>query len=192
MARGRFFGKLMGGDDEEKDDVIEEEVVETEEELTDEVEEEAQQESVQLKAKSKSKKPSRVEVDQPEEFAEAEVSKEELINEYEGQLTLDVYQTRDNVMIKSTIAGVKSEDLDITIANDMVTIRGERKKDEEVRPEDYFYQECYWGPFSRSIILPVDIDVEGVAAEIKDGILTGTLPNAAKAKTKKVKVQSSI
>jgi len=192
MARGRFFGKLMGGDDEEKDDVIEEEVVETEEELTDEVEEEAQSESVQLKAKSKSKKPSRVEVEQPEGGAEAETPKEEWINEYEGQLTLDVYQTRDNVMIKSTIAGVKSEDLDITIANDMVTIRGERKKDEEVRPEDYFYQECYWGPFSRSIILPVDIDVEGVAAEIKDGILTVTLPKAAKAKTKKIKVKSTV
>lgn len=189
MARGRFFGKLMGADEEDNDDIVEEEALETEELVEEEPKEEP--ETVQLKAKSKSKK-AKVAVEEAEPEDEPEQSREDLVNEYEGQLTLDVYQTRDNVMIKSTIAGVKPEDLDITIANDMVTIRGERKKDEEVRPEDYFYQECYWGPFSRSIILPVDIDVEGVAADIKDGILTVTLPKAAKAKTKKIKVKSSV
>ncbi|MCL5436055.1 MAG: Hsp20/alpha crystallin family protein [Patescibacteria group bacterium] len=187
MARGRFFGKIMGTEEEEPEDVIEEEVLEEVAQGEDPVEEQ-QPESVSLKARNKSKKmPSRVDV---AEEAPATGS-EEWINEYEGQLTLDVYQTKDNVMIKSTIAGVKPENLDITIANDMVTIRGERKKDEEVKPEDYFYQECYWGPFSRSIILPVDIDVEGVNAELKDGILTVTLPKAAKAKTKKIRVRGS-
>jgi HSP20 family protein len=115
----------------------------------------------------------------------------EWLEEFEGQLAVDVFQTKDNIVIKSTIAGCKPEDLDITIAGDMVTIKGERRHDEEVTQEDYFYQECYWGSFSRSIILPVDIDPEGVTAELKDGILTVTLPKAAKAKLKKVKVQKT-
>ncbi|MBI4054106.1 MAG: Hsp20/alpha crystallin family protein [Candidatus Doudnabacteria bacterium] len=188
MARGRFLSKLMGGGEEEElEDMIEEEVVE---ENNAEEPEAEQEESATIKTKGRSKKPSRVDVGEgsPQPTGESEG----WVNEYEGQLTLDVYQTKDNVMIKSTIAGVKAEDLDITIANDMVTIRGERKKDEEVRAEDYFYQECYWGPFSRSIILPVDIDVEGVNAEIKDGILTVMLPKAAKAKTKKIRVKGSV
>lgn len=116
------------------------------------------------------------------------VSSEDWMSEYEGQLTIDMYQTKDNVIIKSTIAGVKPEDIDITIANDMVTVRGERKRDFEASSEDYFYQECYWGSFSRSVVLPVDVDIENVGADLRDGILTITLPKAAKAKAKKIKV----
>jgi len=115
-------------------------------------------------------------------------SSEDWLSEYEGQLTIDMYQTKDNVVIKSTIAGVRPEDIDVTIANDMVTIRGERKRDFEASSEDYFYQECYWGSFSRSVVLPVDVDIENVAADLKDGILTVILPKAAKAKARKIKV----
>ncbi len=117
-----------------------------------------------------------------------EGSSEEWLSEYEGQLTIDMYQTKDNVIIKSTIAGVKPEDIDVTIANDMVTIRGERKRDFEASSEDYFYQECYWGSFSRSVVLPVDVDIENVSADLKDGILTVVLPKAAKSKAKKIRV----
>ncbi|MBX4191776.1 MAG: Hsp20/alpha crystallin family protein [Candidatus Doudnabacteria bacterium] len=113
---------------------------------------------------------------------------EEWLSEYEGQLTIDMYQTKDNVIIKSTIAGVKPEDIDVTIANDMVTVRGERKRDFEASSEDYFYQECYWGSFSRSVVLPVDVDIDNVSADLKDGILTVILPKAAKAKAKKIRV----
>jgi HSP20 family protein len=119
-----------------------------------------------------------------------EGTSEDWLSEYEGQLTIDMYQTKDNVIIKSTIAGVRPEDIDVTIANDMVTIRGERKRDFEASSEDYFYQECYWGSFSRSVVLPVDVDIENVAADLKDGILTVELPKAAKARAKKVKVGS--
>jgi HSP20 family protein len=119
-------------------------------------------------------------------------SSEEWLSEYEGQLTIDMYQTKDNVIIKSTIAGVKPEDIDVTIANDMVTIRGERKRDFDAQSEDYFYQECYWGSFSRSVVLPVDVDIENVGADLKDGILTVVLPKAAKARAKKVKVASRV
>lgn len=119
-------------------------------------------------------------------------SQEDWLSEYEGQLTIDMYQTKDNVIIKSTIAGVRPEDIDVTIANDMVTIRGERKRDFEASSEDYFYQECYWGSFSRSVVLPVDVDIENVGADLKDGILTVILPKAAKAKARKIKVGAKI
>jgi HSP20 family protein len=136
-----------------------------------------------------------MEVEETEEVNEtnqASGSSEDWLSEYEGQLTIDMYQTKDNVIIKSTIAGVKPEDIDVTIANDMVTIRGERKRDFEASSEDYFYQECYWGSFSRSVVLPVDVDIENVSADLKDGILTVTLPKAAKAKAKKIRVGAKV
>ncbi|MBX4188209.1 MAG: Hsp20 family protein [Candidatus Doudnabacteria bacterium] len=117
-----------------------------------------------------------------------EGKQDEWMNDFEGQLTIDMYQTKDNVIIKSTIAGVKPDDIDITIANDMVTIRGERSRDFEASAEDYFYQECYWGSFSRSVVLPVDVDIENVSADLKDGILSVVLPKAAKARAKKIRV----
>lgn len=108
--------------------------------------------------------------------------------EQEGQLTIDVYQTGDEMVIKSTIAGVRSGELDITITNDMVTIKGERQKDEDVAPESYYYQELYWGPFSRSVILPQEIDTENAQAALKDGVLTIRLPKIERSKTKKLRI----
>jgi HSP20 family protein len=124
-------------------------------------------------------------VREEEQPASAPVSAEE----QEGQLTVDVYQTPEAIVIKSTIAGVRPEDLDVSITNDMVTIRGTRRHDEEVREEDYFYRECYWGSFSRSIILPVDIVAEKADASLKDGILTIRIPKAEALVTKRVKVR---
>jgi len=111
------------------------------------------------------------------------------MEDQEGQLTVDVYQTPEFIVVKSTIAGVKPDDLDVSITNDMVTIRGTRRHDEEVTEDDYFYRECYWGSFSRSIILPVDIVSEKVDASLKDGILTIRIPKADALLTKKVKVR---
>jgi HSP20 family protein len=107
----------------------------------------------------------------------------------EGQLTIDVYQTESDIVIKSTIAGVKPEDLDVAINNDMVTIKGERKNEEEVPEENYYYQECYWGKFSRSVILPVDVLAEKIEASMKNGILTVRLPKADTNRTKKIQVR---
>jgi HSP20 family protein len=111
------------------------------------------------------------------------------VADQEGQLTIDVYQTDSDIVIKSTIAGVKPEDLDIQINNDMVTIRGERRKEDEVRDEDYYYQECYWGAFSRSIILPVDVEANKSEAIMKNGVLTIRLPKAETAKARKIQVR---
>jgi len=108
----------------------------------------------------------------------------------EGQLSVDVYQTSDHIVIKSTIAGVKPEDIDISINNDMITIRGERNQEHETKQEDYFYQECYWGTFSRSIILPVEVKAEEVEASLKNGVLTIRLPKIKKLKSVAIKVKT--
>ncbi|NTV40814.1 MAG: Hsp20/alpha crystallin family protein [Candidatus Moranbacteria bacterium] len=107
----------------------------------------------------------------------------------EGQLTIDVYQTENEIVIKSTIAGVKPEDLDVSINNDMVTIKGERKNEEAVNGENYYYQECYWGFFSRSVVLPIDIIADKAEASLKNGILTIRLPKADTTKIKKIQVR---
>lgn len=112
-----------------------------------------------------------------------------IFEEGEGQLTIDVYQTPDEIVVESTIAGVKPEDLDISITNEAVTIRGKREKTETIKDEDYFYQECYWGKFSRSIILPQEIDSEKAVASLKNGILVIKLPKLNRQKTKKLKIK---
>lgn len=114
---------------------------------------------------------------------------EEWQNDVEGQLTIDVYQTENDIVIKSTIAGVKPEDLDVAINNDMVTIKGERKNEETVSNENYYYQECYWGGFSRSVVLPVEVVAEKVEASLKNGILTIRLPKADTTKVKRIQVR---
>lgn len=116
---------------------------------------------------------------------------EEAEGEEEGQLTIDVYQTETDIVIKSTIAGVNPEDIDVSITNDMVTIRGKRIKDETIDTENYYYQELYWGAFSRSVILPVEVDADRAKATIKNGILTIKLPKSEKVKTKKIRVNAT-
>ena len=71
----------------------------------------------------------------------------------------------------------------------MITIRGERKQDEEIDPENYYYQECYWGPFSRSVILPIEIVAEKAEASMKNGILTLRMPKADTTRTRKIQVR---
>jgi HSP20 family molecular chaperone IbpA len=130
------------------------------------------------------------EVSEKEESAEKETKLDsDIFEEDEGQLTIDVYQSPNDIMIESTIAGVKPEDLDISITNESVTIRGKREKEKTVKDEDYFYQECYWGKFSRSIILPQEIDSDKAVASIKNGILVIKLPKLNRQKTKKLKVK---
>ncbi len=115
---------------------------------------------------------------------------EELVDEDEGQLTIDLYQTTDEIVLESPIAGVKSEDLDIAITSESVTIKGKREKDRRIKEEDYFYQECYWGRFARSIILPQEVDAEKSEAAIKNGVLVIRLPKLNRQRSKKIKVQA--
>lgn len=107
----------------------------------------------------------------------------------EGQLAIDVYETNGNLVVQSTIAGIKSEDLDITIENDLVTIRGKRNQPTEAENRNYFYQECYWGSFSRQVILPEEVDGSKAEAKMKDGVLTLTIPKIQRKKKKKIIVK---
>ncbi len=126
---------------------------------------------------------------QQQQPAEPQTQNNQESENYEGQLAIDVFQTPQEIVIKSTIAGVNPENIDINIDNDMVTIKGERKNINEAKENDYYYQECYWGAFARSIILPEEVDADSSTAELKNGILTIRLPKLSAIKTKKIEVK---
>lgn len=107
----------------------------------------------------------------------------------EGELAVDVYQTENDLIIQAAIAGVQASVLDIAFEDDMLIISGERQKPESEQTTSYLYQECYWGPFSRKIILPEEIDVSKAEAAIKQGILTIKAPRIPKRKVKKIVVK---
>jgi HSP20 family protein len=109
--------------------------------------------------------------------------------EAEGQLTVDVYQNDDNIIVQSTVAGVDSDDLEVNITNESITIHGHRERAEEVEEKDYFYQECFWGKFSRSIILPAEVDPEQSTASLKNGVLIVVMPKLDRKRAKKLKVK---
>lgn len=110
-------------------------------------------------------------------------------DEGEGQLAIDVYQSGNDIIIEAPIAGVGIDDLDLEISPESVSIKGKREQREKVGDADYLYQECYWGKFSRSIILPQEINADDAAATFKNGVLRITLPKVNKQKMKKVKVR---
>ncbi len=105
----------------------------------------------------------------------------------EGQLAVDVYQTNSELVIQSAIAGVKPENLDISIEKDLITIKGEREKPVQEKG-DFFYQECYWGEFSRQIILPVEVDPGRIEATLKEGILMIRMPKIMREGKKRIEV----
>lgn len=113
-----------------------------------------------------------------------------LRNESEGWLTIDVYQTSSEIVVESAVAGVDPETLDITATPDSIAIKGERQRRKEVKDEDYLYQECYWGRFSRSVILPQEVDPENASVTFKNGILTVRLPKVNRKKSRKLKVNA--
>ena len=122
-------------------------------------------------------------IDEPQNVAsnfnmEPESSDEENEDwiEEEQQLSIDVFQDSSNIYIKAAVPGMEAEDIEITINNDMVTIRGQRRWHDEIDEDNYYFQECFWGTVSRSIILPVEIDEQNIDAVIKNGVLTVTLP----------------
>jgi len=100
---------------------------------------------------------------------------EEWFLSQEGQLTIDLYEKGNFLIIESAIAGVKSQDLEINIESDLLRIKGERAKEKDGK-KNYFYQECFWGSFSRTVVLPLSVKADGVKAVINNGILTITLP----------------
>ncbi len=109
--------------------------------------------------------------------------------ESEAQLSIDVYETEDDLVIQSTIAGVQVEDVNIIIENGSVIIRGNRKKIDEDKEKKYLYQECYWGSFFRQLILPSEIEQSKISAKMKDGVLIIRIPKIKKNKIKKIEIE---
>lgn len=142
------------------------------------------------------KSPSNEEGVLQDEFLQDEATSQDWLEddnqeEIEGQLAVDVYQTKENVVIKAPISGVDSKNLDVSIAEEVVEIRGERVQETTVPAEDYYVQECYWGTFSRSIILPASVNADKAEASLKNGVLIISIPKVVQDKVKKIKVLSN-
>jgi HSP20 family protein len=135
-----------------------------------------------------------IEVEEFEEESSPSTTKKESWMEEEaeeGQLTVDVYETPTDIVIKTMVAGVKPEDLDISITREMVTIRGKREEDRTVSSDDFFHRELYWGSFSRTIMLPKEVDIEESEAIEKYGLLILKLPKLDKNREARLKVKGS-
>jgi HSP20 family protein len=115
---------------------------------------------------------------------------DEMESETEGQIAVDMYQTPTEIVVKTMVAGVKPEDLDIAITRDMITIKGKREETRDFSDDDFFHKELYWGSFSRTIILPQEVEVEDAEAINKNGLLTIKLPKLDKNRQAKLKVKS--
>lgn len=114
----------------------------------------------------------------------------ETVEDPEGELAVDVYQTNDSIIIQAMVAGVASEDLTVSVTREMVTIKGKREAPKGVAAENYFYQELYWGAFSRTILLPAEVETEDVEATEKHGLLTIKLPKIDKDRKQTIKIKS--
>jgi len=112
-------------------------------------------------------------------------------NSGDGELTVDVFQTPGEVIIKTMVAGVRPEDLDISITRDMVTIQGKRETERTISEEDYFHRELYWGTFSRTVMLPQEVEIEEAEAVEKHGLLIIKLPKLDKHRQAKLRVKNS-
>jgi len=102
---------------------------------------------------------------------------------------LDVYQTASEIVVKAALPGVKPEDVSIDITGETLTVKGESKADQEVKREDYLYQERRYGAFSRSVVLPGGLKTDKAEATMDDGVLTLTIPKAEEVKPKAIKVK---
>ena len=108
----------------------------------------------------------------------------------EAELTVDVYQTGDDIIIQTMVAGVKPDDIELDITREMVKISGKRDNNANIDEDDYFTQELYWGKFSRSILLPAEVEPEEAEATEKHGLLTIKLQKVDKDKRRNIKVKS--
>lgn len=157
-----FFEKLTGGTrDDDNDELFEDESAEKE-----------------LSVERKGSKPS-----EEEEWMEEEAG--------EGQLAVDVYQTPEEIIVETMVAGVKPDDLQVSISRDMVTIKGRRESSRTIKDDNYFHKELYWGSFSRTVLLPQEVDPDTAEAIEKHGLLTLRLPKLNKDKSHKLKVKSA-
>jgi HSP20 family molecular chaperone IbpA len=111
-------------------------------------------------------------------------------DDQDGELPIDMYQTRDSIVIRALVAGVSPNDLNISITRDMVTLKGQREEVQEAPDEDYYHRELFWGSFSRSIVLPEEIVIDEAEAKEKHGLLEIILPKLDKGRSARLTVKS--
>jgi len=109
----------------------------------------------------------------------------------DGGLAVDMYQTQDSVVVKASLPGIAPEDVDITVSGDTLTIKGEYKQ-EEVKREDYFFQERRFGAVSRTILLPSGLRTDDAEAVFDNGVVTITIPRAEHARKETIKVKAQV
>lgn len=127
--------------------------------------------------------------DQPaQDAADPSVDDEWDEEDVPGQLAVDVYETKEKLVVKARTAGVNKSDLDVSISDNQLTIRGTLSSGHEEGVENYFLQECYWGEFSRTIALPVPVKEEEIEAVLKDGVLTVSFNKVQQDTVKKIQV----
>jgi HSP20 family protein len=114
----------------------------------------------------------------PKNVEETEVIPAGEIFDQDGELVIDVFETTADFVVLAAIAGVQIKDIDISLEKDMMIIKGDRQDPHGHPNKKYFYQECYWGPFSRKIILPENIDIDKADAQMDKGVLTIKIPKA--------------
>lgn len=171
-----FFERLAGSINVEEDD--DEEILDIDREEV--IEEEAPVRTISKKEPTSAR--GKMKVIEEEEEDELEME--------EGELSVDVYQTPTEIIIEAMVAGVKPEDLHLSITRDMVVIKGRREGNTQISDDDYFYKELYWGSFSRTILLPHEIEIEEAEAVEKHGLLILRMPKLDKARQTKLKVKS--
>ena len=175
-----FFERLAGSISvEDEDDPVEF----TSPHIEDEPEEEVPIKHVGTKAVA-------TQLSRPKHHVVEEESPDEEVVMEEGELSVDVYQTATEIIIEAMVAGVKPEDLHLSITRDMVTVKGRRDGNTQVNHDDYFYKELYWGTFTRTILLPHEVEIEEAEAVEKHGLLIIRLPKVDKARQTKLKVKS--
>lgn len=108
-----------------------------------------------------------------------------------GELSIDMYQTPGDIIIRAVIAGCRPEDIEVDIGRDSVSIKGERHEKHEVQEDNYYHRELYWGSFSRTVKLPAEVEPQDAEATEKHGILTLRLPKIDKARRASVKVRTT-
>jgi len=164
MSKPSFFSRLTGSGDEQYDDFLDD----------------PRGNHISFSTKG------------PERHATVPVKQEAraVQEEAEGELAVDVYQTPDHIVIKALVAGVQPATIDISLTREMLTISGVRSDEREVEEDNYFQRELYWGSFSRTILLPEEIDVDGAEASEKHGILMIRLPKINKRRETKLKVRA--
>ena len=128
---------------------------------------------------------------EPKEEKVEEPKAPEDIYEQDGELVVDVFETDEHFVVLAAIAGIQIKDIDISLEKDMMVIKGNRNDPHTHSGKKYYAQECYWGPFSKKIVLPENINIDEADAQMDKGVLTVKIPKMDEGSTEKLGVKAA-